>query len=93
MKLGRLVMTHTVNSLIAENEEFAKFVLHSFGRYRRHDWGEMCESDKNQNDAAIAGEYNRLFASYNNEQHPDWRIWIITEADSSYTTILFPSEY
>lgn len=91
--LGRLVITCGVNDLIADNTAFARFVTASLQRCRRRDWGEMDASDKKQNDDAVAGEYNRIFASYTNVEHPDWRIWIITEADRSYTTILFPSEY
>lgn len=60
---------------------------------RRHlcgDWGDMSEDDLRDNDAAaIYG--TRLLSSY--QIAPGQKIWIITEADRSMTTILFPDEF
>lgn len=93
LTMGRLVMTAGVNDQIAENGEFAKHVTRSMNRYMRHDWGEMAAEDKRANDAALESGEDRIFAAYPCEDHPDWKIWIITEWDRSVTTILFPSEY
>lgn len=72
--------------------EFAMFVNRSFERYIRCDWGDTCAEDQKSNRYAIAhGE--RILAEYKCPDHPDWRIWIITEWDRSATTILFPDEY
>lgn len=74
------------------NREFAIFVNVSFNRYVRCDWGDTCAEDKTSNDYAVRhGE--RILAAYEHPDHPDWRIWIITEWDRSITTILFPDEY
>ena len=35
----------------------------------------------------------RILASYKRPGHPTQNIWIITEADRSATTVLFPDEY
>ncbi len=89
-KLGRVVCTQGANNLIAEDSRFAKFVMESLGRHSRGDWGDLCEEDKRENEYAL-GKYLRLFSSYTYDDSR--RIWIITEADRSATTILFPEEY
>lgn len=91
--IGQLVATRGVANLIEESPEFGKFAKASFARYLNADWGEMCESDRQQNDMALIQKDNRIFASYENEKHPGWKLWIITEYDYSATTLLFPSEY
>ncbi len=54
----------------------------------------MTDRDKQSNDFAIAHpDGGRVFAAYKHPQHEDWKIWIITEADRSATTVLFPAEY
>lgn len=59
-------------------------------RHCNKDWGEMDEEDKVLNDAAVENGEDRFFSIY---ETCKGRIWIITEADRSVTTILFPSEY
>jgi len=88
--LGRLMMTRGVNDLIAENNEFPLFVLNSLQRHVRGDWGDLSEEDKKQNEYSLTRQL-RLFSAY--ERPPLPKIWIITEADRSVTTILFPEEY
>jgi hypothetical protein len=90
---GKIFMTAGVNERIAEDEKFAKFVLHSIRRYLQCDWGDLGEEDKALNDAALNTEFpDRLFSAYEFNGKAD-RIYIITEWDRSCTTILFPSEY
>ena len=97
-KLGRLVATRTVASLMEKDAAFSKFTSASLERYTKCDWGDLDESDWAQNDEALKNEDNRLLAAYKfpTEIAPsgrDDKIWIITEWDHSVTTILFPSEY
>jgi hypothetical protein len=88
---GGLYMTRGISDKAAENAAFAQFVNRSLARYLAGDWGEMDAGDKRLNDAAIADpDGGRVFAAYKNDQ---WKIWIITEADRSATTVLFPDEY
>jgi len=54
------------------------------------DWGDMVEEDKAENDFSV-DKYLRIFSSYNVAE--DVKLWVITEADRSVTTILLPSEY
>jgi len=88
--LGRLLVTRGVNDLVAERTDFAKFVTESLNRHRKGDWGDLGDEDRNENELSLKAGY-RLFSAYEAEGLP--KIWIITEADRSATTILFPNEY
>ena len=92
-RLGQTVMTRGIADQIAENAEFAAFVEKSLRRYITCDWGELDEDDKKLNDAALANNDDRILAAYIPAEHPEWKIWIITEWDHSATTVLFPREY
>lgn len=88
---GKIYLTRGVNNLVAEDSKFAGFVLKSLRRHISGDWGEMAEEDKQANDEAFANGRLRIFSAYQTEGLR--KIWIITEADRSATTILFPEEY
>ena len=88
--LGQLVATRGVNDMIAENEDFAKFVTKSLNRHVKRDWGDLGAEDKKENDFSLKEGF-RILSAYEAEGVP--KIWIITEADRSATTILFPDEY
>jgi hypothetical protein len=90
-RLGRLLMTRGVNDKVAEDSKFAHFVTDSLARHVRGDWGDMSEEDKVENEFALKEGNLRLFSAYESPNLP--KIWIITEADRSATTILFPDEY
>ena len=59
---------------------------------RRHqcgDWGDVPTEDAGENDFSVLHGL-RVLSSY---EIAAQRVWIITEADRSSTTLLFPSEY
>ena len=59
---------------------------------RRHasgDWGAVCAGDARANDYALE-QGARVLSAYDTA---GGRLWIITEADRSATTVLLPSEY
>ena len=87
--LGRIVWTRGVNDRVAVDTSFAKFVMDSLKRHANGDWGELSPEDKRENDFSL-DKHLRLLSSY---QHDRIKIWIVTEADRSVTTILFPEEY
>ena len=59
-------------------------------RHAAGDWGEVGSEDRRANDEAVVnGE--RVLSVY--RMKTGEKIWIITEADRSATTILLPSEY
>lgn len=60
-------------------------------RHARGDWGDLCEEDKGANDTAYRCGEGRILSSYKTKTGE--KIWIITEADRSATTILLPEEY
>lgn len=82
---GRIVATPALLEEVAQDEWE--------GALRRHlacDWGDVSEGDRRANDQALkTGE--RLLSAYCTQN--DLRFWIITEADRSATTLLFPYEY
>ena len=92
---GQMVFTRGVADLMAENEEFAKFVTVSLVRHLKGDWGDVDGEDKLANDEAVkAGD--RILSAYNDDRFPKngiATIWILTEGDRSATTVLFPDEY
>ena len=87
--LGKLVMTRAVHDKMNGDIDFAIGVLDSMEKYRGCDWGDLCESDKAENEQALK-DGERILALYNIGSD---KIYIITEWDRSATTILFPYEY
>ncbi len=92
---GQIVATRGVYDLSCQNPDFAQFVQKSLNRHVKGDWGDVDAEDKGANDQALKQD-TRLLSSYNDDRFPKngvATIWIITEADRSATTILFPDEY
>lgn len=86
---GQLAFTAGVQELVASGE------LNPLPYIRRHfagDWGDVPPGDKRLNDQALS-HGDRLFSSYDIDVRSETRLWIITEADRSVTTLLLPSEY
>jgi hypothetical protein len=59
-------------------------------RHLSGDWGELSDDDVRENELSLEQGF-RLLSRY--ETTKGERVWIITEADRSATTILLPSEY
>jgi hypothetical protein len=59
-------------------------------RHSQGDWGELDQEDVAENEFSLVNGL-RLLSAYS--LSGGTRIWIITEADRSATTILLPSEY
>lgn len=85
--LGQIVATPGALGALERNQQ-APFEF--LKRHANHDWGEVCEEDKRENDFSVAHGL-RILSAY--QLKDATRIWIITEADRSSTTILLPSEY
>ena len=60
-------------------------------RHESGDWGNLDAEDRRANDKALM-DGTRIFSSYTLGDTGE-RIWVITEADRSYTTVLRPDEY
>lgn len=85
--LGRIVATPGALQALAENGQGCTEYLQ---RHVAGDYGDLCEEDKQANEEAVEQRL-RILSAY---KLPDGtRIWIITEADRSATTVLLPEEY
>ncbi|HEV7302445.1 MAG TPA: hypothetical protein VGN72_24105 [Tepidisphaeraceae bacterium] len=84
---GKIVATPgAVEAVDASGEGFGPFLA----RHCVGDWGEVSASDARANERALAsGE--RLLSVYRTAYGV--KIWIITEADRSVTTVLLPEDY
>lgn len=85
--LGQLVATPgALRALEDAHQHPMDFIL----RHQAGDWGEVPEEDTAENERSLTRGW-RLLSAYRTANHV--RIWIITEADRSATTILLPEEY
>jgi len=85
--LGRLFATP--GAIIAAKEADDNLILY-LCRHAAGDWGDLSLEDMRANAAALK-EGTRLLSTYHMKDGK--KIWIITEADRSATTILLPHEY
>lgn len=92
-EVGRIVATN------AAIEAMNKYGLDGFWLLARHvrgDWGIVCEEDAKENETSVKYDF-RIMSVYpldpTKPEDRDHRIWIITEADRSSTTILLPDDY
>ena len=85
--LGRVFSTPGAMEALAESNQHP---LEFLQRHTRGDWGEVCDEDKSENELSIREGF-RILSAYRTAK--DVRLWIITEADRSSTTILLPEEY
>ena len=91
LPLGRMVATPGALEILLEAEESPSAYL---ARHASGDWGELDAHDRKENELSLKNGW-RIFSSYpvKDAGVGDTRIWIITEADRSVTTILLPEEY
>ena len=84
--LGRVLATPGALRALSETGEDP---LRLLARHASGDWGELDGHDRRENRRSLRNDW-RILSSYPVGQG---KVWIITEADRSYTTILLPSEY
>lgn len=86
--LGCICVTRGALDVLDRTSTNAEMLLnwHRCGR-----WGDICEADINANWEALGRQF-RILSAYGlglaNE-----KLWVITEADRSATTLLLPEEY
>lgn len=85
--LGQVVATPGALRVLERAEQTPAEFL---SRHTHGDWGELDEEDKKENDVSVQHGY-RILSAYTTSAGD--KIWIITEADRSATTLLLPSEY
>jgi hypothetical protein len=84
--LGSIYATPGALELLERNGQTALTLL---ARHARGDWGTVPDEDARENEFAVRCGL-RILSSY---RLAGGRLWIITEADRSSTTLLLPSEY
>ena len=84
---GQTVMTAKALDVLAKENQFPGDFL---SRHLHGDWGELCKEDQKANQEALERGL-RLMSVYRTTAGT--RLWIITEADRSVTTLLLPEEY
>ena|SRR3972149_11330220 len=87
LELGSIVATPgALRALEAAGESPDEFLA----RHMAGDWGEVGEADRDENDLSLREGF-RILSAYT--LRTGVKIWIITEADRSATTLLLPEEY
>ena len=85
--LGLVVATP---GALAALEKTGQPVEEFIDRHITGDWGDVTDEDKESNDSSARKGY-RVLSAYHLQDGT--KIWVITEADRSATTLLLPSEY
>ena len=91
--LGKLYVTRGIHALMDEhNLDVAPFIA----RHLTGDWGEVCADDAAENQLSLEKGF-RILSAYHfapdDDPNNPIKLWIITEADRSVTTVLLPEEY
>ena len=85
-RLGRLFVTPGALAALAEAEQSPEEFLR---RHQSGDWGDLCAEDRQENQFSLAHHF-RLLSAYRTQAGE--KLWLLTEADRSATTILLPRE-
>ena len=86
LPLGRVVATPGALEVLGKSGGCA---LDYLARHATGDWGDLCIHDRRENERSLRHGM-RVLSSYPVGEE---RLWVITEADRSVTTILLPEEY
>jgi hypothetical protein len=87
--IGKIVLTEGVHELLATHEKDISALDPFLTHHQIGDWGDLDDEDNAANDKAVANGGGIVSAYRLYSQ----KIWIITEADRSVTTVLLPREY
>ena len=86
-ELGQIVATPgALAALKKSGQQPGEFLT----RHVNRDWGDLDEDDRKENEYSLEHGF-RLLSAY--KTNAGDRVWIITEADRSVTTLLLPEEY
>lgn len=85
--LGHLFLTPSAIEALEEAEQTAREFIE---RHTRLEQGELCNDDHKENLFSVDRPL-RIFSAFKTAKGE--KVWVITEADRSATTILLPEEY
>ena len=88
VELGEVVATPGALKIL---KEAGVLPLRLLSRHQSGDWGDISEDDKKENELSLKEGF-RMLSAYK-LPNDGGKVWIITEADRSVTTILLPEEY
>ncbi len=88
ISLGLIVSTPGALSALGKEGISAGNLLE---RHSAGDWGDLTDDDKRENDLSVTEGF-RILSAYTLPRS-GMKLWIITEADRSVTTLLLPDEY
>jgi hypothetical protein len=86
-ELGQIVGTPGALQAL---DEAGQQALDLIARHVTGDWGDVCDEDQAENEFSVPNGL-RILSAYTLESGV--KVWLITEADRSVTTILLPDEY
>lgn len=93
--MGQVVVTKSINDLMAAEQKFAVEVTVALQRYAVKDWGNLDKEDKRANEEALKYPDDLyVMGAYDTSKG---KIWIITnriseKAGDNATTVCFPDE-
>jgi hypothetical protein len=82
--------TYATPGAVAALEEAHQTPAELLSRHEAGDWGEVGPEDWEENELSVREGF-RILSAYTLKTGV--KIWVITEADRSVTTILLPDEY
>lgn len=85
--LGSLVSTPGALAALAKSGQTP---LDFLSRHITGDWGDLEKEDRKENELSVKKGF-RILSSY--KTNAGQKVWVITEADRSVTTLLLPEEY
>ena len=85
--LGQVLATPGALDLL---DRTARNAFEFLERHQCGDWGRVPVEDAQENQRSVEAGYRILSSYFLNETE---RLWIITEADRSSTTLLLPDDY
>lgn len=86
--LGQIVATPGALSALGDDGATTDELLQ---RHVSGDWGELSQDDRQENELSIREGF-RILSAYRLPK-TGVKLWVITEADRSVTTLLLPDEY
>ena len=91
--LGLVLMTPGAVAVIKQvaGDSYLRFAANLVARHQSGDWGKIAAEDAAENELSVR-QGLRILSAYDLPDNGG-RIWIITEADRSATTLLLPEEY
>ena len=96
---GQIAMTPGVQALADDGVNVQALLLRVLRRHLAGDWGLVPPADARENNLALTAGFRLMSVYLIDESLPEngrdagEKVWVITEADRSVTTVLLPSEY